>query len=130
MKTVTLRDGTKVQVPNNASPAVIKRIAREIVSQRRPAPQPRSQRKAEPEIIPPSSSYQRDYAVDALAQEVRALKQAIAAMKPAGAPDPTPAIRELKAEFSSGVDKIVAAVKAPISVVKDASGRPIGAKKD
>jgi hypothetical protein len=129
MKTVTLRDGTKVTVPNNASPATIKRLAKELVAQRRPAPKPPAPRKVEPEIIPPSRNHSRDYAVDALAQEVRELRAAVASIRPVAQPDPTPAIRELKAEFASGVDRIVSAVLAPATVVRDSNGRPIGTKK-
>lgn len=128
MRTVTLRDGTKVDVPNNAGRADIKRLAKQLVAQRRPAPKPPA-RKPEPEIIPPSRGPARDYAVDALAQEVRELRAAVASIRPVAQPDPTPAIRELKAEFASGVDRIVSAVLAPATVVRDSNGRPIGTKK-
>lgn len=161
MKTVTLRDGTKVQVPANASPAVIKRIARELVAQRRPTPKPAA--RPEPEIISPSRAQAPDYRaaeMHMLRQELAAQKELTRAVlstleriaskdtpdhsphlermngtleriaKPAPAPvDPTPALKELKAAVASSADRIIEAFKAPVSVVKDANGRPVGIKR-
>jgi hypothetical protein len=163
MKTLTLRDGTKVKVPDRATPGDIKRIAREVMAQRRPAPAPKRERFSEPEILPPSRMQAPDYRaaeMHMLRQELSALKDQNRAMlstleriaaketpdhgdhltrmngtlekmaKPVPAPvDPTPALKELKAAVATSADRIIEAFNAPVTVVKDASGRPVGIKR-
>jgi hypothetical protein len=161
MRTVTLRDGTKVDVPNNVGRADIKRLAKQLVAQRRPAPKP-APRMPEPEIIPPSRMQAPDYRAAEMAmmrQELSALREQnravlntlerIAAkdapdhgehmermngtldrMAKAPAPvDPTPALRELKVAVASSADRIIEAFNAPVKVVRDANGKPVGIQR-
>ncbi len=130
MRTVTLRDGTKVDVPHNVGRADIKRLAKQLVAQRRPAPKP-PVRKAEPEVIPPPRGG-ADYVsahIQMLSQEVRALRSAVAAMQPAPVPDPTPALRQVVQAVENSADRVIDAFNAPVSVIRDANGRPVGIKR-
>lgn len=68
-------------------------------------------------------------AINELTNEVRRLQSVVSNLKTTAAPDISPALRQLGREFLGGVDRIVEAVKAPVSVVRDANGKPIGAKR-
>lgn len=162
MRTITLRDGTRVDVPNNVGRADIKRLAKQIVSARRPAPV-RQQRVSEPEILPPQRMQAPDYRAAEMAmmrQEMAALREQNKAMlatleriackeepdhgphfermnstldrmaKPAPAPvDLAPALKEIKASVLTSAERIIDAFNAPVSVIRDANGRPVGIKR-
>lgn len=141
MRTVTLRDGRKVQVTDAAY-----RKALATVDAKRPKPAAGltknevqaavSQAMARVhrprvEVLPPQ---QQDAGMSALAGEVRRLADqqeriAGALQKLTGVMDPTPALRQLERTVKDGADRIISTLREPVSVVRDANGKPVGSKR-